>query len=73
MYIKASCIEYGKTAAGDFAAAKTGRILGLEDDKFRLCGTGTGPCPVPSTSAAGKPTTPFAAVWAIRKKNGIKE
>ena len=55
MYIKASHIEYGKIAAGDFAARKAGKILGLEDDKFRRCGTGAGPCPVPPTSAAGDP------------------
>ena len=59
MYIKASHIACGKITAEDFAALKAGIILGLEDDKFRRCGTVWGICPSRPPSAAGKAHHPL--------------
>ena len=46
-------------ATEDFVAAKAGRILGLEDDKFRRCGTVRGGFPSRPPSAAGKAYHPL--------------
>lgn len=59
MYIKASHIGCEKITAGDFAASMAGKILDLEDDKFRLCGTVRGGCPSRPPSAAGKAYHPL--------------
>ena len=69
MYIKASHIGCRKAAVEDFAVAKTGRILGLEDDKFRRL-VRFGAMPRPAHFGSGKPAPPKHEKHAV-KLDGI--